>query len=52
MYVSLRRLTSVGCNRYNYSENEPTPVSNPTLSQASAKLLASILYQKLIRVEP
>jgi len=41
----LRGLSSVGCNRYNYSENDPNAATNPTLSQASAISVASILYQ-------
>ena len=30
IYVFLRGLSSVGCYRYNYSENEPTPASKST----------------------
>jgi len=42
-YVSLCGLSSLCCNRYSYSEDEPKMAANLTLSQLSAKRLASIL---------
>ena len=37
MYVSLCGLSPVGCNRDNFSENDPKAAANPELRPVSAK---------------